>query len=155
LEEAKEIKKESLVLDPVLEFVCDIENLTPDSRFLPYKNAKIHEHPAKNRDNSAATPPVTKQTTIMLSLRDSIEIENKNREVLKDLTEKHTAERLEEKMKAMKAAGIDISTTTKTTHPFQPSLSMSKYRLPAEENEADDSDNDSFESAISDEYEDA
>lgn len=152
LQEAKEIK---LVLDPVLEHVCDIDNIKPDFRFLPYKNAKVHEHPAKDRENTAATPPVTKQTAILLSLRESIEIENKNRENLKDLTAKHTAERLEDRMKAMKAAGIEITSSTSAL-PFKPSQSMSKYRLPAEENEAPDSDdNDSYESALSDEYEDA
>lgn len=153
LNDLKEIKSERLILDPVLQHVCDIENMTPDFRFLPFKNAKVHEHPDRNRDNSAATPPITKQSTIMLSLRESIETENKNRQLLKDLSEKHAVERLAERMKAMKAAGIEISAPPMV---LSASVSMSKYRLPPEENdEDDDSDNDSFESALSDEIDEA
>jgi hypothetical protein len=161
LKESKEVECKPLIklddspaliqLDPVLEHVCDNEKLEAERRFLPFRNAKVHERPAKNRDNSAASPPIIRQSTIMLSLRESIEIENKNREVFKALSEKQAAERLVEKMKAMNAAGIQIS----TTQPMKLSQSMSKYRLPAEEHDVDEDSDDSFESALSDECENA
>lgn len=147
-QDLEEIKNE-LHLDPVLEQMCKNEKLEPEARFLPYKNVKLREqreHP-KERDNTSATPPVTKQVIKMLTLRESLETENANRMVLKDVSEKHTAERLAIKMKELKAVGLDISNLSKPL-----SASMTKYRLPCEENESEASD-ESFESALSDEFE--
>lgn len=153
LKEAEEIKNEHLKLDPVLEQVCQNEKLEPEQRFLPYKNVKHREHPEphKLRDNSSATPPVTKQITKMLTLRESIEVENEYRKLTKDLSEKHAAERLALKMKELKAVGLEISNLQPKTP--APALSMTKYRLPCDETEElheEDSD-DSYESALSDE----
>lgn len=151
LEEAEEIR--SLKLDPVLEHICDIEKLEHDYRFLPFKSTKAREKesPVKIRDNSAATPPVIKQGTVLLSLRESIEIENANQKAMKKAMEKHSAERLAARMKAYQEAGIEAPSVSSTS---SNPLSMTKYRLPPEETqEMADSDDDSYESALSDDEE--
>lgn len=154
LKEAEEIKNEHLQLDPVLEHVCQKEKLESEVRFLPYKNAKHRELSEQNkpRDNTSATPPVIKQTIKMLTLRESIEVENKNRKIFKELSEKHAAERLALKMKELKAVGLEVTNQP----PKSPAaLSMTKYRLPCDETEAIDeqTSDDSYESALSDEEE--
>jgi hypothetical protein len=150
LKEAEEIKNEHLLLDPVLEQICQNEKLEQEQRFLPYKNVKHREHPesTKLRDNTSATPPVTKQVTKSLTLRESIEVENVNRKNLKVVSEKHAAERLAVKTKELKAVGLEVTNLP----PKQSTLSMTKYRLPCDETEEvheEDSD-DSYESALSD-----
>lgn len=152
LKEAAEIKNEHLELDPVLEQVCRKEKLETEQRFLPYKNVKHRDHPEphKLRDNTSATPPMTKQITKTLTIRESIEVENENRKLTKDLSEKHAAERLALKMKELKAVGLEISNSPPKTPAA--ALSMTKYRLPCDETEElheEDSD-DSYESALSD-----
>lgn len=153
LKEAEEIKTEHLHLDPVLEHMCQNEKLEPEHRFLPYKNAKQRDQPEhpKERDNTAATPPVTKQVIKMLTLRESMEAENANRIVTKEVSEKHAAERLAMRTKELKAVGLEI---TSSSLPIKPLSEMNKYRLPCEiTDEATDESDDSYESALSDEGE--
>ena len=152
LEVQNEINK--LNLDPILENVCQREKLESDFRFLPHKNAKIREssEQTKSRDVTAAAPPVIKKGVQMLSLRESIEVESSNRAILKEVTEKHAAERLAMREKNLREFGMEPTKTSpqKSSNP----LSMTKYRLPRDNMDEilDDASNDSYESALSDDF---
>lgn len=91
----------SIFFDPVLEQVCKNENLELSTRFHPNKpksnSNKVTE--PKERDNTAATPPVCKQTAQQLTLRESFELEHAHQQKLKELKEAQAAERLEFKRK--------------------------------------------------------
>lgn len=136
LKEAEEIKSSSLHLDPVLEYVCQHENMEQSQRFLPYKSTKnssmnssassASEQEKKPRDNTAASPPVLNQGTKPLTLRESIEIEHAGRQKMKELKEQQATERL-----ATKARELG---TVKFVEPDVPAKKpdasfMSKYRL--------------------------
>lgn len=138
IREAKEIQNGQLHLDPVIESICQMEKLEPEHRFLPYKSTELKKkgntedqktkQSPKKRDITAATPPVIQKGAVALSLRESIAIEFHHQSVMKDLLEKQAAERLEAKMKELKAAGLEISAPPKIV-PLAGSLNMSKYRI--------------------------
>lgn len=147
IREAQEITEGGLKLDPVLEHVCQNENLVPAYRFLPYKSTANSLHSStssldslkknkKQRDNSSATPPVHTQGVLLLPLRESIEIEHKQRQKMKEIQEKQAVDRLAIKMKEL--GHLDPSTIGSA----KPEASfMSKYRLTSsmEEEEPEDS----------------
>jgi len=101
IREAAELSKE-VHLDPGATYTCTKENLEPPHRFCPNKpkpSTKDSKLPAKQRDNTAATPPSSSHTLKMLTLRESIDVENVHRHKMKELLEKQAAERLEAKIK--------------------------------------------------------
>lgn len=112
IKEAQEIVNSTLHFDPVLETVCQNENMEPSYRFLPHKpkfdNAPLSaaayassDENKKLRDNSAATPPVHMHGAKLLSLRESIETEYIQQQKMKELQEKQAADRLALKAKEM------------------------------------------------------
>lgn len=110
IKEAEEIVNSTLHFDPVLENICQIENMEPSHRFLPHK-PKFDDTPLASkadsdenkilRDNSAASPPVQNHGAKLLSLRESIEIEHVQRQKMKEIQEKQAADRLALKAKEM------------------------------------------------------
>lgn len=114
----------SIQFDPIVQQVCKNEKLEPSVRFLPNKlksNSNKVKTPLKERENSSATPPVCKQTTQQITLRESFELELHHQEKLKKLKEEQAAERLALKEKE----GFHI------VQPSQSSLDssiMKKYR---------------------------
>lgn len=147
IREAQEIKNSELHLDPGAEYMCKKENMEPSHRFLPYKsasntssNSSASNTPKKLRDNSAATPPVLDSGVKMLSLRESIDAENVYRHKMKELNEKHAAERLAQKLKEIKELPQPVS-----VKPLNASATvLQAYRAVASlVDESDDSDEDS------------
>lgn len=140
IKEAKEILNGELHLDPVDEKICEREKLDSDHRFLPYKSTEFkkkqdsdkvekEKKEPKIRDVTAATPPVITKGTVALTLKESLDIEHHHQTVMKQLLEKQAVERLEAKMKEMKALGLD-TTALSESMPKSKNLSMKKYRLP-------------------------
>jgi hypothetical protein len=164
IEEAKEIASNTLHMNAVDEYLCRKENLEPEYRFLPYKSTEINKKKSsesvalqnktpKIRDNTAATPPVLEKGTVILSLRESIEVEFHQQLIMKDLLEKQAAERLAIKMKELKMAGLEMSAPPKIVP--RASSSMTKYRLPPSEIDDDaDDDGDLSHDSLSDDEDD-
>jgi hypothetical protein len=136
IKEAQEIANSPLHLDPVLEQVCQQENMEPPHRFLLYKpktnslnsstSSLGQEETKKHRDNSSATPPMCTQGVKPLTIRESVEIEHKNRLKMKQLHEVQAADRLAAKMTALDMNGVhNIATNV----PKPDASFMSKYRV--------------------------
>jgi hypothetical protein len=137
IKEAREITNGGVHLDPVDEIICNRENLGSDCRFLPYKSTEVKKKARdeakgnvtpKIRDNSAATPPATKREMVALTLRESIDAEYQNQTLTTGLWKKQAADRLEAKMKELKAAGLEMSAVPVK---IVPRADMTKYRLVA------------------------
>lgn len=155
IKEAQEIASSSLHLDPVLEQVCQHENMEPPHRFLLYKpksqslnsstSSLGQEETKKVRDNSAASYPVCNQGVKPLSIRESIEIEHAGRLKMKELQEKQAADRLATKMKDLDVNAVNCVTIEA---PNKPGTNfMSKYRLASsimEDFEVEENDEDSL-----------
>ncbi|KAG5670192.1 hypothetical protein PVAND_000470 [Polypedilum vanderplanki] len=137
LKEANEIINGELHLNPVDEKICEREKLELEYRFLPYKSTEFKKKKEeddkkkepKKREVTAATPPVILKGTVPLTLKESLDIELHHQTVMKQLLEKQAVERLEAKMKELKAAGLEISSSPEIV-PRSKVLSMKKYRLP-------------------------
>lgn len=143
IREAQEVARTSLHLDPVLEHVCQNENMEQSKRFLPHKpkfnNSSTLslielEGKKKIRDNSAASPPVLIQGTKLLTLRESIETEHIYYQKMKDLQEKQAAERLALKVKEL---GENFRHES-IGQPKTDSTFLNKYRLPSSIDEFDE-----------------
>lgn len=137
LKEAAEITKSPLHLDPVLEHVCQNENMEQSQRFLPHKpkfkspssstsSLASENEIKKHRDNSAATPPVH-QGAKQLTLRESIETEHLHRLKMQELQEKQAAERLAMKTKELGSIELQPPQDAATKNPD--ANFMSKYRV--------------------------
>lgn len=116
IEEAKEITNSDLHLEIGAVSVCNKESMEPSDRFLPYrfKTTKTNEtekssKPEKIRDNTAASYPILKCGVKMLTLRDSIEIENIQRKKMLIVLEKQAADRLETRLKLNPTIGLPTS----------------------------------------------
>lgn len=131
----KEIAESRLHLDPVLEQMCQKENMGLSERFLPHKfkpksnsasSESLQEVFKKHRDNSAATPPVHSQGVKPLSLRESMELENQHLKKMKELQEQQAVERLAMKAKDFGSSAVEeISTAEKNAE----ANFMNKYRV--------------------------
>lgn len=131
----EEIKSFGLELEPHALYVCEKDktgdghsNVTP-KKFLPHKTTKSDVHSvAKEKERvtgkhwevTAATPPVLRNSEAkVLTMIESIEIERKHKEELKQLQEKQATERLESRKKLISEniellpAGVDLNDPNK------------------------------------------
>lgn len=107
----QEIKSFGVELDPHALYVCDIDKLIDEKRkkFLPHKTTKSDVHSVakekgrlhgKHWEVTAATPPMLRNSEAkVLTLKESIEIERKYKDDLKQLQETQATERLESRKK--------------------------------------------------------
>lgn len=148
IKEAREVAKNSLHLDPVLEHVCQNEKMEPAYRFLPCRpkpnslnsstsSLSSLEGTKKIRDNTAASPPVLNQGTISITLRESMEIENQHRQKLKELHETQASERLAIKVKEL---GEGVLKAPLSVQKRPDASFMNKYRVATLIDEDDDED---------------
>lgn len=102
----------SVHLEPRAVHICEQQKSAEKNKkvqFQPHKTTKTDVHSVAKekkrpvRDNwesTAATPPAIRNIAVqMLSLRESIDIEQRHQEELKQLLERHAAERLEARKK--------------------------------------------------------
>lgn len=117
IQEAEEITSSDLHLEIGAVSVCNKESMELSDRFLPYRFKTIKtktdestpSKPEKIRDNTAASYPILKCGVKMLTLRDSIEIENIQRKKMLVVLEKQAADRLETRLKLNPAIGLPTS----------------------------------------------
>jgi DNA-directed RNA polymerase II subunit GRINL1A len=126
VKEDSEVKNTNFMSDPVLpveldghaSYLCGMEcsNKSPEKpKFLPHKTTKSDVHdPGKEKlrkqnkywENTAATPPLIQHCAAkLLTLNESIELEQNQREKLKKISNEQASERLKAKQNRSKIYG--------------------------------------------------
>lgn len=148
----EEIKSFAPALEPHALYVCEKDKIVDENsnvKFLPHKTSRSDVHSVakeksrvhgKHWEVTAATPPTMRNNEAkVLTLKESIEIERKYKDELKQLQEKNALERLELRKKIISEnatllpEGIDLS---------DPNKLFNSYRV--KESNDDDSDDESF-----------
>lgn len=151
----EEIKSFGIELDAHALYVCDKDKFIDENsnmerkKFLPHKTTRSDVHSiakekgrvhGKHWEITAATPPTIRNSEAkMLTLKESIEIERKYKEDLKQLQENQATERLKSRKKiiseniALLPSGADL---------FDPNILFQSYR--EKETNKDDSDDESL-----------
>lgn len=146
---------QSELLEPHAVYLCEKEShCHPNTnKYLPFKTTKTNVHdPEKERarkqgkhwENTAATPPPIQHNGVkMISLQESIEAENIQRERMKVVIEKQAEDRLASRLERQKT-----SKTPKVVLPVDShsNLYFKNYRDILEEDPSDQEDNGSQES---------